>query len=113
MSFESDIQNFQARLLRRAEALNEQVAEDVFDSVRDGSPVTGSPGQPYRRGTLYRSWSLVKNGWRSVVSTTSLYARKAELREARSDISKGGRLSVAQTVANFSNLVIAAVRKIR
>ncbi len=62
MGFKEDLRRI-ARSVREREAQWEEgCAQAAYDSIRDGSPITGAPGQPVDTGELYNSWEMRKDG---------------------------------------------------
>ena len=56
-----------------------EVATAVRDSVVDGSPVTGAPGQPVDEGNLKGSWQLTFPAQdKALVATNAAYAPAVE-----------------------------------
>lgn len=115
MSFADDI----ARFTLTVEATTKQhfvnIAAAVKDSITDGSPVTGAPGQPVNTGALKNSWQLAFDSPTSArISTKMAYAEAIEdgvgphgpltLRSA-----VGGFYSVRLTAAGFPKLVASVV----
>jgi hypothetical protein len=116
----------------------DRVSNDVFvnvvsatqDSIVNGSPVTGSPGQPVGQygpgyhpgevgGELKTSWTVeFESPDAAVIGTNSEHAIQNEYGISatggpyRQRSSEGGRHSVAQTVAGFGALVADEVRKV-
>jgi hypothetical protein len=67
------------RIMGRAEAVLDVATDLARQSIVDGSPLTGAPGQPVASGALKRSWkvrSIAKNV--RVIETDSPYARVVE-----------------------------------
>lgn len=119
MSFASDLAAFSGKLQKRANDVFVGTAIAVKDSVVNGSPITGAPGQPVDTGALKNSWqltfesptsALVASGGDGVES----YNRVIEdnLRGAKLRSAVGGFHSVALTVAGFDKLVAAEVAKV-
>ncbi|MDE2772359.1 MAG: HK97 gp10 family phage protein [Gemmatimonadota bacterium] len=79
MSFGSDLERFAARLERRTRDVAEGAADEVHDSIVEGSAVTGSPGQPVETGELRDSWTneeVEPDVWH--VATDKFYAAPVE-----------------------------------
>lgn len=58
MAFADDIHRFSLKLERQSGDVFVGVAQAVHESVVEGSPVTGAPGQPVDTGALKASWQL-------------------------------------------------------
>lgn len=59
MSWESDIDRFTVKLTEAIPArIMPAVASELYASIVDGSPLTGSPGQPVDTGNLRTSWQV-------------------------------------------------------
>lgn len=116
MSFSDDIDRFLLKLESREAALLPAVASAVQDSIVNGSPVTGAPGQPVDTGALRASWSLdFPSATEARISTKIEYAPIIEhnLRGAKLRSQVGGFHSVALTRAGFQKLVDAEVRRMK
>ena len=86
----------------------DEVARLVYESIVEGSGVTGSPGQPEKKGTLKRSWKIepLADG-RISIHTDVWYAAAVE-----SGPTSKKRHSVSLTRANFDRLVQQAIRNL-
>jgi hypothetical protein len=119
MSFADDLQRFTAKVETRTRDVFVNVAAHVLTSVRDGSPVTGAPGQPVDTGNLKASWQLRFDSPTSAeVSTNVEYAPQNEDGIARPGGGQytqkspvGGRFSVAITAAGIQKILDAEVVK--
>ena len=60
MSFANDMERFLSKLHNRKEVLIHNVVQQAFISIRDGSAITGAPGQPVDEGVLIKSWRIVQ-----------------------------------------------------
>lgn len=108
----------------------EKVTQEVFvnvctatrDSIVEGSPVTGAPGQPVDTGALRESFALVFESPTEAVIRTNLdyapsiedglsYAHGGTPMTLRSAV--GGFHGVRQTVTNFDLLVAAEAEKVK
>ncbi len=75
MSWSSDIERFRLKVHRRKKAIFLRWVDLIFDSVVDGSSVTGAPGQPVQIANLKRSWQKVLEAeFEALVITNSPYA---------------------------------------
>lgn len=113
MGYADDIARFQNRVRRRAELLFRQLEEDVYDSIVEGSPVTGSKGQPVRTGRLKDSWEIETGAdGLTYIFTEIPYAGKIERGNWKRRESKGGGpRSLSLTIAGWRNLVASALAK--
>ncbi len=107
------------RFTQRIEALDEgllpEVIEMTYESIVEGSPTTGSPGQPEQSGDLIASWdATLLSPTEGAVVSSSPYAIPNEDgvhaggKPYVQHSSVGGRHSVAITRRNFQALVDAA-----
>lgn len=116
MGLSDDITRFTLRLDEWHRDVFDRVGDLVYESIVNGSPITGAPGQPVDEGGLRASWSRVyEDANTQLIGTASLYAQSNEdgiarpgggPYELRSKV--GGRHSVALTVAGFGAIVEAA-----
>ncbi len=130
MSFASDLSRFAVKVTARSKHVVAAMVADVQESIVDGSPVTGAPGQPVDTGALKNSWQGVvdPSGWSGTVGTNLVYApiieegmmvaRTGQVTGAtgqrltlRSRV--GGFHSVKLTVANADRLQAAIVAGMR
>jgi hypothetical protein len=111
MSFAGDLQAFTQKVGRRSKAAFAGSAVAVQESVVDGSPITGAPGQPVDTGNLKASWQIEFTGeWTASVTTGVEYAQAIEAgigphgpMTLRSEV--GGFHSVKLTRAGWPRLV--------
>lgn len=111
MTFSSDLRAFALKVERKNKGVFLGAATGVQESVVDGSPVTGAPGQPVDTGSLKGSWQLTFPGqWEAELATRVEYAPAVEEgigphgpMTLRSEV--GGFHSVKATRANFDRLV--------
>lgn len=122
-TFTVKLENLEAGLLPA-------VAAAAHDSVVNGSPVTGSPGQPVGQygpgyhqgevgGTLKSSWQLrFPSKDVAEITTNVVYAPHNEYgvtedgRPYRQRSSVGGRHSVIQTIAGMDKLVTIEAKRL-
>lgn len=119
MSFADDIKRFNVKVEQLVDQAFVNVASAAHESIVNGSPVTGAPGQPVDTGNLRASWHLEFPSKESaVISTNVEYAPYVEAGVA----GKGGRPahyqnhgphSVAHTIARIQPLVDHEVRKLK
>lgn len=110
--FRMKVEAFSVDLLPR-------VGELMYESIVNGSPITGAPGQPELSGDLERSYELTFPTPDSVqVATMSSYAVPNEtgIRAGGGKYvqhsSKGGRWSVSLTRRGLQNIVDVAAREV-
>lgn len=129
-AFEDQVRAFAVKVEQRNATLFPNIVSAVQDSIVNGSPLTGAPGQPVGQygpgyhqgkvgGDLKTSWQTVRESPEvAVVGTNSQHAVQNEYGISatggpyiqRSTV--GGRHSVALTVAGFDKLVAAEVAKV-
>lgn len=120
MSAANDIRRFARSCERNLEAAYRGSKLAALNSIRYGSDITGSPGQPVRAGTLRDSWEIEdEDVFRAMIFTTSPYALSNEDGIARPGggpyvlrSAVGGRWSVLKTRRNFDRLVEDVVTKL-
>ena len=120
MTFQSDIARFNALILRRGDDLHLRTSELLYESVVEGSSITGAPGQPVQKGQLRTGWQLTfPRKMFSSLLTKTIYAPGIELAKSmktgktltlRSSV--GGFHSVKLTRAGFKRIVLAAMKEI-
>lgn len=124
MTFQGDIARFTVKTIAKQKLIFFGVANGLHTSIVQGSPVTGSPGQPVAKkfgGTLKNSWQLeFPELFLAATSTPIIYARGIEEQvdprsgnqlTLRSEV--GGFHSVKLTRAGFQKLVNKAAREVR
>lgn len=127
MSFADDMARFTAKVETSSKAVFVNVCAAAKDSITDGSPLTGAPGQPVDTGNLKASWQLEFTSPTSAEITTNVdYAEAVEDgvgphgpraygRErsgAKTGSVVGGSHSVKLTMAGLSRLVDDAVERV-
>ncbi len=123
MSFEDDCNEFSEKVEKRQAILFFDVANDLHNSIKEGDPITGSPGQPVDEGDLKASWQARHlEPFLFKTSTVQSYARQIEDGERedasgqlkdltlRSEV--GGFHSVKITRVGFQKLVNAAAKRL-
>ena len=93
-------------------------AAEAFESIVEGSPITGAPGQPKISGELARSWTLDRKSSEATISTSDSGADEIEegLHNGRAIVLRartGGFHSVKSTVAGIQPLVDHVVQNLR
>lgn len=129
MSLLDDIKVFNNQLDRWSSDLFEAIGRMASESIVEGSPLTGAPGQPVDTGVLKASWTrtyldantqliasggqasaynyIIENGIADVASRSGNVTGHTQVRlTLRSPV--GGFHSVALTIASFPQLVAAA-----
>lgn len=118
MSFSSELAKVTARIQQLQQEHFANVASAALQSIRVGSPLTGSPGQPVDEGTLIDSWQLTfPEPGKAMISTSVGWAPPNEdgINNGRPYIQrspKGGRHSVKLTAANIQNIVNDEAQKL-
>ncbi len=116
MSFAAEIDAYARRLADWEYRLHSIAGDLVFESIVNGSPVTGAPGQPVDTGNLRASWQREIHGPLSQsIATNTVYApaiedgaRGSKALTLRSQT--GGFHSVKMTVAAWPRIVDEAER---
>lgn len=118
MGFADDVRRFQGKAGDAAQQMHRGVVELAFQSIVEGSPVTGAPGQPVDTGNLKGSWQHIPEGpTTSLIATKVLYAPQIEdgTRAGRSLVLRsavGGFHSVKLTVAGWARIVEQIAREV-
>lgn len=116
--FAKQLDAFFAKTKYKTQAIFINSAVAVKDSIQNGSPVTGAPGQPVVTGNLKDSWQLTFASPTVADITTNVeYAPTIEYNTRGAKIPRGlpgstvgGAHSVALTVAGFERLVEIEVK---
>lgn len=131
---------FRQKVKASQQAILEEVGRLAYQSIVDGSPLTGAPGQPVDEGELRASWKLeigrgevsvtthlggkawaIEHGVRRVLrrgTPKSRRSRRWQLKKFGTRVrlhvrsGRGGFHSVAQTRAGMQRLVDEAVRTV-
>ena len=121
--WDGGLDRFTVKLEKLASGLLPAVAATALDSIQNGSPLTGSPGQPVGQygpgyhqgevgGTLKASWQLAFPSAEVAEITTNLeyaphneYGVTEDGRPYTQRSTVGGRHSVALTVAGMDRIV--------
>ena len=120
MSFESDINRFITKQRRRRRQIIRVAGVRMHNSIVNGDPATGSPGQPVDTGNLRTSWQLTFPEEDVAISTTNVpYAPVIEdgvsRRSGRRLVFKsqvGGPHSVKLTRAGLKKIVAAVAGEV-
>ena len=116
--WEKAIDAFERKIEKRIKDIHAKTAFAIRDSVKDGSAVTGAPGQPVDTGNLKNSWQLAFPSQLLARLTTNVeYAPGIEEGVGPSgpmtlQSPVGGFHSVKLTRASFQGLVDAVVREV-
>lgn len=119
MGFASEMKRLADQLVQQQRTLFPNIVSAVKFSITDGSPITGSPGQPVDTAALKDSWQeQFEDSTHASVTTNLVYAPANEdgITDAggpyvqRSPV--GGRHSVKLTVAGFQAITNDEVRKL-
>lgn len=117
MSFASDVRAFTQKVNGRSREVFLGVAMAAHESVVEGSPITGAPGQPVDTGNLKTSWQLAIEGDQALITTNVVYAPQIEdgTRAGRALTLRsptGGFHSVRLTIAGFQRIVDTVVARV-
>lgn len=116
--WEKAIDAFERKIEKRIKEVHAKTAFALRDSVKDGSAVTGAPGQPVDTSNLKNSWQLAFPSQLLARLTTHVdYAQAIEEGVGPSGPMTlaspvGGFHSVKQTRAGFQKLVDQVVREV-
>lgn len=129
-AFADQVRQFTAKAEQLSNDVYANVVSATFNSIVNGSPITGAPGQPVGQygpgyhpgevgGELKASWQVsgIETG-DALISTNSNHAVQNEYGISATDgpyvqrSTVGGRHSVANTVAGFPLIVADEVRKL-
>lgn len=116
--FGKDIDRFNKKLAKKPVEFIDRATDEVFNSIVNGSALTGAPGQPVLSGALKRSWVKRRtSAGTSEVVTDSPYARtiedlfgrfgKIQIRSA-----VGGGHSVKMTQAAWDQIIFKVLQDI-
>jgi hypothetical protein len=114
MSASEQVMRFSRKVETLSTAVFVDVANDVKESIVNGSPLTGAPGQPVDTGNLKSSWQLVFASTKAaIIGTNVKYARVIEdnTRGALLRSKVGGFHSVKLTLQGFKRIVDAVARR--
>jgi hypothetical protein len=121
MGFADDINAFTAKVQARTQDVFVRAAEIARDSIVDGSPITGAPGQPVDEGTLKQSWTLefesptsalIASGGPAEAYNWQIEEGEREGRALMLRSKVGGFHSVKATVAGMNRIVAAATAEV-
>ena len=120
MSFADDINRFTVKVVAESREIFVNSASHALDSIKNGSPVTGAPGQPVRDSILKNSWQLqFLSETEAEISTNVAWAKSNEDGIARPGggpyIQRspvGGRHSVKLTIVGLPKIVAHETAKV-
>lgn len=113
MGFADQLKAFGDKTETNLNAVYEGVDQATFDSIVEGSPITGAPGQPIGfTGKLHDSWSMEKAVGETTISSTDGAALAVEENWSNGVFKNHGPKSLALTVANFDLIVKSEVAKV-
>lgn len=117
MGFGDDVVRWTEKVEAKSREVFVNTVLAAHESIVQGSPVTGAPGQPVDTGLLKGSWQVDIEGEVGTISTNVAYAPVIEdgigphgPLTLRSQV--GGFHSVALTHAGFQRIVDDQVRKV-
>lgn len=113
MGFRDDIRRIIDDVDAEDRAIFAEVVSLVHESIVEGSPLTGSPGQPVDTGALRNSWTPAFNSpGEASVATNLEYAQVVEDNIGDRHYKNHGPHSVKLTIAGLDRLVDEAARRI-
>ncbi len=108
MSFESDMNAFTAKVEKRHREIFLGSVLEVERSVKEGSEITGAPGQPVDTGFLKGSWiPEFISRWLWSTSTNAEYGPHVEENVRGVTFRVGGPHSVKLTISGWPRIVDA------
>lgn len=117
MGFGLDVKRFSNKVEERVRRVQERSTQLVYESIVEGSPITGAPGQPVDTGNLKSSWQIVFGPLRAEITTDVVYApiiedgtREGRALTLRSHV--GGFHSVALTRVSWGRIVDVATLEV-
>ncbi len=121
MAFADDVRRFAVKVEAKSKAHFVNTVHAVHQSIQDGSPITGAPGQPVQTGNLRGSWQVDFESPASAIVASS--KEVAPYNQAIEDgvgphgpltlrSTVGGFHSVAKTINGFDRLVAAEAAKL-
>lgn len=104
--FKDAIGRITAKVMTRSQAVFVNTASHAFESIVNGSPVTGAPGQPVDTGNLRASWQLAFPDKTSATITTGVeYAPYVEDNVRGVAFKNHGPHSVKLTIAGLDKII--------
>lgn len=93
--------------------IHEEVVEECFESITEGSALTGAPGQPVRTGKTKAAWGKEDEGrFRTLIYNPLPHASKIEDGHQDIETPTGGPHSMKLTAAAFDRIVEDVVRRV-
>lgn len=105
-AFSTDVRQFILLVRARQKAVFVDAAGMAHDSIQNGSPITGAPGQPVQSSELLDSWQLrFDSDVAATIDTNKIYAPGIE-----DGVGKYGPLTLRSRVGGFHSvkLTVAA-----
>ena len=113
MSFADDLKRFEQKVVADSRAIFVNVAATAHESIVNGSPITGAPGQPVDTGNLRNSWQLrFPDQNTAEISTNVEYAPYVEDNVRNVRFKNHGPHSVKLTIAGLQNIVAHETAKV-
>jgi len=113
MSFSADLKRYRQKYQKRTRDVFHRVVDLLYESVVNGSGLTGAPGQPRDTGALALSWTVVyESPTRAVISSNSEYAIVIEDNPRGVTFQNHGPHSVKLSRAAFAAIVEEATRDV-
>jgi hypothetical protein len=113
MSFSSDISNWSAKVQANGQKVFLNTASHAFESIVNGSSVTGAPGQPVDTGALRNSWQLTfPSPTEALIATNLDYAVHVEENVRGVTFHNHGPHSVRLTALGLNRIVEAETKKV-
>lgn len=112
MTFSSDLEKFTAKVRANSQKIFVNTTSHAFESIVNGSPVTGAPGQPVDTGNLRNSWQLTFPAQTEALIATNVdYAVHVEENIRGVTFKNHGPHSVRLTALGMNRIVEAETRK--
>ncbi|HEY4306559.1 MAG TPA: hypothetical protein VGM82_18935 [Gemmatimonadaceae bacterium] len=106
MGFRDDWARMSRRAMDDVQTVFVNSASHAYESIVNGSPVTGAPGQPVDTGRLRASWQLeFLDANTAKISTKLSYAEAVENKWRGASFKNHGPHSVKLTEAGFAQIV--------
>jgi hypothetical protein len=113
-TFDAQLRDFNAKLARRVHDVFVRSTEEVQESIVEGSPLTGAPGQPVDTSALKGSWHHKRHEKFLWATETPLkYAPVVEegglvMASGRSGALSGSRYTLRSEVGGFHSVKLTA-----
>jgi hypothetical protein len=100
VSFKDDVHRFADKVDVLGQRVHERVCDLVFESIVEGSAITGAPGQPVQTGLLKGSWQRrILGPLAQMIVTNLVYAQPIE-----DGIGRYGPLTLRSQVGGFHSV---------